>query len=202
MSRNTDNNWIIGNYETNRYRDVIDLDEEDYYYEVEIYGDGEYHIGQIDEEFLDKFTERTWVADKQGTNIFYMKSNKTTKFPVDQRFHRLVLTGVDIVDHRNGNGLDNRKKNLRDGSGGVNENNQALRNDNISGTNGVSFDETNKRWRSTWKENGKRKIINFSIKKYGSDEKAKQEAINHRKAMNEITGCLNGTRIRIVFVED
>jgi hypothetical protein len=37
-NRNTDNNWIIGNYETNRYRDVIDLDEQDYYYEVEIYG--------------------------------------------------------------------------------------------------------------------------------------------------------------------
>ena len=194
MSRNTDNNWIIGNYETNRYRDVIDLDEQDYYYEVEIYGDGEYHIGQIDEEFLDKFTERTWVADKQGTNIFYMKSNKTTKFPVDQRFHRLVLTGVDIVDHRNGNGLDNRKKNLRDGSGGVNENNQTLHNDNTSGINGVSFISLNKRWRVQWYENGVLRAKYFSIKKYGSDEKAKQEAIKHRQAMNEITGCLNGTR--------
>ena len=37
-NRNTDDNWTIGNYETNRYRDVIDLDEEDYY-EVEIFGD-------------------------------------------------------------------------------------------------------------------------------------------------------------------
>ena len=194
MSRNTDNNWIIGNYETNRYRDVIDLDEEDYYYEVEIYGDGEYHIGQIDEEFLDKFTERTWVADKQGTNIFYMKSNKTTKFPVDQRFHRLVLTGVDIVDHRNGNGLDNRKKNLRDGSGGVNENNRTMQDNNTSGTNGVSFDKTGQGWLAQWRENGARNTKYFSIKKYGSDEKAKQEAIKHRKAMNEITLCTNGTR--------
>ena len=201
MSRNTDDNWTIGNYETNRYREVVDLDEEDEYYEVEIYGDGEYHIGQIDKEFINRFTERTWSAMKNGNN-FYMLSGKTRNFPLNQLFHRLVLAEVDMVDHRNGNGLDNRKKNLRDGSGGVNENNQALRNDNISGTNGVSFDETNKRWRSTWKENGVRKIINFSIKKYGSDEKAKQEAINHRKAMNEITGCLNGTRIRIVFVED
>ena len=29
MSRNTDDNWTIGNYETNRYREVVDLDEED-----------------------------------------------------------------------------------------------------------------------------------------------------------------------------
>ena len=116
------------------------------------------------------------------------------KFPVNQRFHRLVLTDVDIVDHRNGNGLDNRKKNLRDGSGGVNENNQALRDDNTSGTNGVYFDETNKSWRATWYENGKQQYKYFSIKKYGSDEKAKQEAIKHREAMNKITLCTNGTR--------
>ena len=200
-NRNTDNNWTIGNYKTNRYREVVGKDGEEPYFEVEIFGDGEYHIGQIDKEFLDRFTERTWYAKKDGNN-FYMRSGVSIKFPDRPYFHRLVLHEVEKVDHRNGNGLDNRKKNLRDGSGGVNENNQALRNDNISGTNGVSFDETNKRWRSTWKENGKRKIINFSIKKYGSDEKANQEAINHRKAMNEITGCLNGTRIRIVFVED
>ena len=188
MSRNTDENWINCKYKNNRYRYVDD------YIEVEIYGDGEYHIGQIDKEFLNRFTERTWVADKQGTNIFYMKSNKTTKFPVDQRFHRLVLTGVDIVDHRNGNGLDNRKKNLRDGSGGVNNNNQALHNTNTSGINGVHFDETGKRWVAQWHENGIQQHKWFSIKKYGSDEKAKQKAIEHRKSMDKITLCTNGTR--------
>ena len=186
-NRNTDNNWTIGNYKNNRYRYVDD------YIEVEIYGDGEYHIGQIDKEFLNIFTERTWVADKQGKN-FYMKSTKTTKFPVDQRFHRLVLTGVDIVDHRNGNGLDNRKKNLRDGSGGVNENNMALNKTNTSGANGVSFSKTKQRWVAQWSENGKQKFKYFSIKKYGSDEKAKQKAIEHRKSMDKITLCTNGTR--------
>ena len=193
MTRNTDDNWTIGNYETNRYRDVIDLDEEDYYYEVEIYGDGEYHIGQIDKDFLERFTERTWHADK-GKNNFYMKSRATKKFPDNQYFHKLVLPELDIVDHIDGKTLDNRKKNLRDGSGGVNNNNMALRNDNISGVNGVSFDETNKRWRATWSENGKNKSMSFSIKNYGSDEEAKQEAIEHRQVMNEITGSTNGTR--------
>ena len=77
-NRNTDDNWTIGNYETNRYREVVDLDEEDEYYEVEIFGQGEYHIGQIDKDFLDRFTERTWVADKGGKN-FYMVSAKNKK---------------------------------------------------------------------------------------------------------------------------
>ena len=185
MSRNTDNNWTIGNYKTNRYRYVAD------YIEVEIYGQKKYHIGQIDIEFLDRFTERTWNAKKVGRN-FYMYSRDTIKFPVAQKFHRLVLTGVEKVDHRNGNGLDNRKKNLRDGSDGVNENNCSLQDNNTSGTNGVSFDEIQQRWRVQWRENGARKSMSFSIKNYGSDEKAKQKAIEHRKAMNEITGCMNG----------
>ena len=192
-NRNTDDNWTIGNYETNRYREVIDLDEEDYYYEVEIYGDGKYHIGQIDKEFIDRFIERTWYALKHGNN-FYMYSNKTTNFPVNQRFHRLVLTGVDIVDHRDGNGLDNRKKNLKDGSGGVNQNNMTLLKTNTSGTNGVEFHKRDKSWIAKWKENGATRSIAFSIKKYGSDEKAKQKAIEYRQAMNKINRCTNGDR--------
>ena len=125
-----------------------------------------------------------------------MKSGVTIKFPVTQSFHRLVLPDVDIVDHRNG--LDNRKKNLRDGSDGVNQNNQALRDDNTSGTNGVSFDKTNKGWRAQWYENGVQRSMYFSIKNYGSDEKAKQKAIEYRQSMNVITGCLNGERKNIV----
>ena len=191
MSRNTDENWIIGNYKNNRYRYVAD------YIEVEIYGHKKYHIGQIDIDFLNRFTERTWGALKEGNN-FYMVSRATKKFPDRPYFHRLVLTGVDIVDHRNGNGLDNRKKNLKDGSDGVNQNNQALRDDNTSGTNGVSFDKTQQRWRSQWYENGVQRSIYFSIKNYGSDEKAKQKAIEYRQSMNVITGCLNGERKNIV----
>jgi hypothetical protein len=188
-NRSLDTNWTIGNYYKNRYREVDD------YIEVEIYGGGEYHIGQIDKVFLNRFTERTWGAKKQTDGkIFYMESRATKKFPSDQKFHRLVIPDVDQVDHKDGNTLDNRKKNLRDGSGVINNNNKALHNTNTSGTNGVSFDKTNKRWNATWYENGKQQKANFSITKYGSDEKAKQEAIKHRKAMNVITGSTNGDR--------
>ena len=186
-NRSLDANWTIGNYKDNRYRYVAD------YIEVEIFGDGKYHIGKIDIEFLDRFTERTWYALKSGNN-FYMRSGVTKKFHDRPLFHQIVFTEVDIVDHDNRNGLDNRKKNLRDGSGGVNENNQSLRDDNTSGATGVSFHKTQKSWRVQWQENGKQRSISFSIKKYGSDEKAKQEAIKHRKAMNGITGCTNGDR--------
>jgi hypothetical protein len=192
-NRNTDNNWTIGNYKNNRYREVDD------YIEVEIYGGGEYHIGQIDKDFLERFTERTWGATKQKQeNIFYMYSRATTNFPYNQFFHRLVIPDVDQVDHKDGNTLDNRKKNLRDGSGVINNNNKALHNTNTSGVNGVYFSKRDKSWVAMWYENGKRRRTYFSITKYGSDEKAKQEAIKHRQAMDEITGCTNGIRKKSV----
>ena len=80
MSRNTDDNWTIGNYKTNRYREVVGKNGEEDYIEVEIYGDGEYHIGKIDIDFLDRFTERTWNAYKGG-NTFYMYGTETKKIP-------------------------------------------------------------------------------------------------------------------------
>ena len=187
MSRNTDDNWINCKYKNNRYRYVAD------YIEVEIYGQKKYHIGQIDKDFLGKFTERTWGAAKNGNN-FYMTSGVTIKFPDKQKFHRLVFPDVDIVDHRDGNGLDNRKKNLKDGSGGVNQNNMTLLKTNTSGTNGVEFHKRDKSWIAKWKENGATRSIAFSIKKYGSDEKAKQKAIEYRQAMNKINRCTNGDR--------
>ena len=186
-NRNTDDNWINCKYKNNRYRYVND------YIEVEIYGKKKYHIAQIDKEFLNRFTERTWSAHKRG-NTFYMESSKTIKFPYIQKFHRLIAPEADIVDHRNGNGLDNRKKNLQDGSDGVNQNNQALLSNNTSGTNGVSFYKRTKGWYARWYKNGVQQYKYFSIKKYGSDEKAKQEAIEYRKAMNGITGSTNGYR--------
>ena len=186
-NRNTDDNWINCKYKNNRYRYVND------YIEVEIYGKKKYHIAQIDKEFLNRFTERTWSAHKRG-NTFYMESSKTIKFPYIQKFHRLIAPEADIVDHRNGNGLDNRKKNLQDGSDGVNQNNQALLSNNTSGTNGVSFYKRTKGWYARWYKNGVQQYKYFSIKNYGSDEKAKQKAIEHRKAMNGITGSTNGDR--------
>ena len=184
-NRSLDTNWKIGNYYKNRHREVDD------YIEVEIYGQREYHIGQIDKEFLDKFKERTWTAFKDG-NYFYMCSGKTMNFPFVQKFHQLVLPDVDQVDHIYRNTLDNRKKNLRDGSGKVNNNNQALRDDNTSGTTGVSFYKQKKSWRVTWQENRKQQYKSFSIKRYGGYEEAKQEAIEYRKTKNKITGCMNG----------
>ena len=191
MSRNIEDNWIECNYVRNRYRQVTGIDGEDDYIEVEIYGKKKFHIGKIDIGFLDRFKERTWGVIKLA-NSFYMIGRATKKFPYSQYFHRLVLPEVDIVDHKDGKTLDNRMKNLRDGSGVVViKIKQTLLKTNTSGTTDVCYNKRDKSWCARWCENGKLSSKSFSIKNYG-DEEAKKKAIKYRQSMHEIFGITNG----------
>lgn len=71
------------------------------------------HTIIIDEEDYPLFESMKWrILKRPNSHTFYLQSIKTWLY-----FHRLVM-GLKIgdkirVDHRNQNGLDNRKENLR-----------------------------------------------------------------------------------------
>lgn len=71
------------------------------------------------------------------------------------QMHRF-LTGWEMVDHRNGNGLDNRRSNLRPATVSQNAMNRRKRVDNTSGYKGVSFRKETKVWRAYVSVLGKR----------------------------------------------
>lgn len=76
--------------------------------------------------------------------------------------HRFILKPPrnKVIDHINGNGLDNCRTNLRIVSGGVNNlNAKVLRNDNISGIRGISWDYQTLKWRATITLNGRQKSL-------------------------------------------
>lgn len=122
-----------------------------------------------------------------AAGYYIYTSSKYGAFPV----HRIIyfmVTGNDIedgfvIDHINGDRLDNRIDNLRVIEKGKNARNTAAYKNNTSGVVGVYFDIKSgyEYWKACWMElDGKQKTKAFSIKKYGYDG-AFNLALNYRK---------------------
>lgn len=86
-----------------------------------------------------------------------------------------------ILDHKNRNGLDNQKGNLRVATYTQNQINQKIRIDNTSGYKGVSFDKVNKLWVAQISIKGK-------IKKLGRYSTKELTACAYNKKAKEIHG--------------
>jgi hypothetical protein len=78
-----------------------------------------------------------WCA-KPDHHTFYAR--RTPQRDGKQRtvLMHTFITGWGFVDHRNGDGLDNRRSNLRPADNAKNQMNQAMRSNNTSGFKGVS----------------------------------------------------------------
>lgn len=83
--------------------------------------------------------------------------------------HRLILsrmlgrplTSTEMVDHINGNGLDNRRENLRLATASQNQQNRGKQQNNTCGVKGVYWDKQHKRWRARIWCNGQSIHIGF-----------------------------------------
>jgi hypothetical protein len=93
----------------------------------------------VDDEDYDRLNEHKWYADKDGNDKFYVKRNGNKQKKI--RMHREITNAPKgkVVDHINGNPLDNRKENLRVCSQQENCMNRRHRTDNKSGYKGVRY---------------------------------------------------------------
>ena len=75
--------------------------------------------------------------------------------------HRVVAgTPHDMdTDHRDGNGLDNRRENLRNASRAQNVRNQRIRTSNTSGVKGVTWNKAKGKWVAFICVNGKKRYL-------------------------------------------
>jgi AP2 domain/HNH endonuclease len=86
-----------------------------------------------------------------------------------KRLHRVLLgDGALHVDHIDGDGLNNRRCNLRAATRSQNMHNQRVRRDNASGFKGVHLDKRTSMWTAQIASGGKRKRLGS----YGSPEEA------------------------------
>lgn len=85
-------------------------------------------------------------AVKNSTNIYVHLNSSECDKRKNFMVHRLIHHKWIKIDHINGDGTDNRRSNLRDGAGGVNERNTRMRKNNTSGYTGVSRYNLTNNW--------------------------------------------------------
>lgn len=133
---------------------------------------------KVDLQDMDIVKKYRWYIAKDN-NTFYCRAVKYNKSII---MHRLICNLYNsskyIVDHKNGNGLDNRRCNLRIVTYEINNKNRQISINNKSGKTGVF--KCNNYYYASWFENKKSKQKTFSINKYG-ETNAKQMAIKFRK---------------------
>lgn len=117
----------------------------------------------IDREDFEKVSFCNWKIRKDA-HTFYLCNSK------HGFIHRIINNCPDdlTVDHIDGNGLNNRKRNLRNVSMDINRLNKRH-------TSMIFYDDASKRYRVYWRENGKQKSKSFSLNVYGKLAKEKAE---------------------------
>jgi hypothetical protein len=129
-------------------------------------------------------------ANQEAGCIWTQKESKTSYLKIGitlnkktkrYRAHRLAILYTDghlppeQVDHIDGNGLNNRRNNLREVSDGENNKNMPIQSNNKSGTVGVYWNKAAQKWQVQIKANGKRIHGGLFINK--------EDAVKKRKAM-------------------
>lgn len=100
----------------------------------------------VDDEDYIWLNQWKWCATANNHGIYYaVRCIGNNKFV---RMHRLIMQATERqeIDHRNGNGLDNQKDNLRFCTHSQNMFNMKPRS-GTSSYKGVYWDKTNKKWR-------------------------------------------------------
>src|SRR3990167_857965 len=99
----------------------------------------------VDDEDFKQLSKWKWSFSPPGYAVRREKGQKIF-------LHRFILKtpkGI-VVDHKNNDGLDNRRRNIRNCSYSENSHNSKGHRDSISGLKGVKFEkeQVNKKWRA------------------------------------------------------
>lgn len=114
-------------------------------------------VALIDDEDLLKLSKYKWYAHKDGKTWYAERHSERVNGKSHKiKMHRCIITpphGMEI-DHLNGDGLDNRRENLRVVTHRINLQNR--HDTKTSKYPGVSWDKNKQKWRADIRIDGKR----------------------------------------------
>lgn len=109
------------------------------------------HVAIVDDCDAD-LADFKWFALPAKTSLYAARSQQRKTILM----HRVILARIlnrdinagEMTDHINGNGLDNRRANLRPATTAENTRNRRLNSDNTSGFKGVGWHKSSSKWRA------------------------------------------------------
>ena len=131
-------------------------------------------VAIVDDQDHSALNHFRWYAHRSGSKMYAATTAKNRSLVY---MHRIILDAQPgyEVDHENGNGLDNRRCNLRLCRHADNLHNRGPQRNSKSHTKGVWWSERDKLWYAQIQSNGKRKGLG-SFKTKGDAARAYNEA--------------------------
>jgi hypothetical protein len=138
-----------------KYNEYFQIDD----FTMGCYAHNNREIFYFDKEDFEKVRNCCWLIDADN----YARTKLNGKSVL---FHQLIMDfpGCE-VDHKDRNRRNNKKENLRRATDGQNAINASMRKDNVTGVKGVSWNDTNKNWRSILDLNYER-VLDKSFKNF------------------------------------
>jgi hypothetical protein len=141
-------------------------------------------VALVDDEDFNDLNQYKWFSHKEGNTSYVWRHDKKGFRQYGKvKMHRQILNSkiTESIDHINGNGLDNRRSNIRLCTAQQNQMNRKKHHNYSSSFKGVSYHAKNKKWRATINIDGKQ----ISAGCYATEEEA---AIAYNKKSFELFG--------------
>ena len=114
-------------------------------------------VALVDDEDFDMLNQFKWCAQKDGNNFYAIRGIRVGRRTQTIHMHRLIMgspIGLEI-DHKDGNGLNNQRNNLRVCTRSQNQMNKRKKEGASSIYKGVSFHKREDKWRAVIMINGR-----------------------------------------------
>lgn len=120
-------------------------------------------VAVIDAEDLPLVEGRNWHAMVQSRTSYAVRRERHGGKLRALLLHRVIMGASDHVevDHVNGDGLDNRRVNLRLADRGENSRNRRTHINNVSGFKGVYLEKSKGKWRAQIRVSGKKHHLGY-----------------------------------------